>query len=315
MCWCSAASSMRAVNPSAPSSAALQQWWPGSISPYEPAAALVNGTFLAGFSAPVHQLLQHNPPPHSSTQWSHDPASAAAVLWAAGFHAGQQNATLQSPLLQNAETVEHKEGGVAMQAADQGTETLKNGELGYTQVAQLCYSANPTRVVVHPPGALSEHPHTNSGEWDLAQRAALANIAKRRQGEGKNPWNDTEDRFSTFVLLADFLFSRTNVVCSLQREQAPLSARRQARQQGLVLDCERDGKSHSETVPREIQKPCENGTLPIAPFLNFRGMCWHNWTKSLAYVCTFVRVCACVFCASSLSICVVYILPTRPHAH
>ena len=288
MCRCSAASSMRAVNSSAPSSAALQQWWPGSISPYEPAAALVNGTLLAGFSAPVHQLLQHNPPPQTSTQWSHDPASAAAALWAAGFHAGQQNATLQSPpLLQNAETVQ----------------------------AQLCYSANPTRVVMQPPGVLSEHPHTNSGEWDSAQRAALANIAKRRQGEGKNPWNDTEDRFSTLVLLADYLFSRTRVVYSLQREQAPLSARQQARQQGLVLDCERDGKSHSETVPRKIQKPCENGTLPVAPFLNFRGMCWHNWTKSLAYVCTFVRVCACVFCASSLSICVVYILPTRPHAH
>ena len=165
----------------------------------------------------------------SGLMWGQDPAAAAAALWAAGFQAAQQmNAAVAAatsgamppatahlapataPALGQAPesapahapyTATAPGGRSASHAprnfeppalppalAEAGAHT---SDMRYHQVAHLCYSANPTRVVVaplHEDAAAAGRAPSSLEDWNLAG-ARLAAMPKKRQGEGKNPWS------------------------------------------------------------------------------------------------------------------------------
>jgi len=166
---------------------------------------------------PMQPILGYAPP--QGMMWNADPAAAAAAMWAAGFHAGQMTAppALQEPSASadDSPVPAGAGGGVPQLVSGQGAAGgLKSGqgaggkapgnygtaEIGYHQVARLCYSANPTRVVVAPqqersaPAAAQEWPgNPQVTGWEIPGRADVG-APRRRQGEGKNPWTQAEDR-------------------------------------------------------------------------------------------------------------------------
>ena len=158
-------------------------------------------------------MLGHFAMPQLLGQHSGLPSDQAAIaaIWAAGFQAGQQNFTSPAPAAADASGAgAAADGGAAPPAGGtaipQGAPAVAQGlqmhnrvNIDYTTIASLCYAANPTRVVAapqkndNPPGPSGAPPAQG---WTPPQGAAgdVVSVPKRRQGEGKNPWTQEEDK-------------------------------------------------------------------------------------------------------------------------
>jgi len=175
-------------------------WWPGMPAAVPGLPFNVPAPGGAGQAALPANLPAGAQPP----VWNSDLGVAFTALWAAGFQAGQQMANPGAAGATGAAGAAGAAGAVGAAAASVPAGAVPGpqnaAEIGYHQVARLCYSANPARAAPqHGAGA------SGSGGSASAQRRSPVSkpeegglvvepAPKKRQGEGKQPWSEAEDK-------------------------------------------------------------------------------------------------------------------------